>query len=101
MRASHLSLVSNPAPAFLDAAPRPARAQGAAAFLEGLDHVMRQAREIAESADQPADLRVICADFVSRNADVGENLGKVAWLSFARAGAEDDEEFRLEPFIGA
>ena len=101
MRASHLSLVSSAGLPLSRPQPKPVQAQGAAAFLEGLEHVLKQAREIAGAADQPAGLRAICVDFLERNADVSDGLAEVAWLASPRSPAEDDLELQLEPFIGA
>ena len=101
MRASHLSLVPTAHLPLSRPEPRPTQTQGAAAFLEGLEQVMKQAREIVGAADQPADLQAICAEFLSRNAEVGESLTKVSWLVFPRGGAGDELELQLEPFIGA
>jgi hypothetical protein len=101
MRASHLSLVPTDDRNPLHVEPRASGLHGAAAFLERLDAVMKEAREIVDAPEQPAELRAICGDFVRRNADAGEGLRKVTWLALPRGRAEDDVELQLEPFIGA
>lgn len=99
MRASHLTLVATDSTLRTQTtARRPS--EGGAAFIRDLHALMAQARQLAAQPAQPAELRAFSAAFVERNAQAAADLGNVAWVG-GRVADDADEEWRLEPFIGA
>ena len=99
MRANHLTLVASDT-SFRSQSPAGRASEGGAAFIRDLHALMAQARQIAAQPSQSGELRAFCEAFVERNAQCAADLGNVAWVG-GRAAEDQDEEWRIEPFIGA
>jgi hypothetical protein len=99
MRASHLTLVASDT-TFRAQSPAGRASEGGAAFIRDLHALMAQARHVVAQPAQSSELRAFCEAFIERNAQAAADLGNVAWVG-GRAVEAHDEEWRIEPFIGA